>query len=153
MLSVLKNQCKVSEVWDKTSLSPKPPFITCTAIWDTGAYRSVITQEVVDACGLIPTGIEPIRGVSGIVDAETYLIAIELENQVYYPNMRVTKGQFEDGPAVLIGMDIINTGDFTVTNFKGTTKFSFRMPSQKHIDFVQESRIPKFQHGGKKKRR
>jgi len=35
-------------------------------------------------------------------------------------------------------MDIISQGDFTVTNYGGTTKFSFRIPSQKHIDFFEQ---------------
>ena len=37
-------------------------------------------------------------------------------------------------------MNIINTGDFAVTNYNGVTKFSFRVPSLAHIDFVAESR-------------
>ena len=39
---------------------------------------------------------------------------------------------------VLVGMDIINTGDFAVTNLGGITKFSFRFPSLEHIDFVEQ---------------
>ena len=36
---------------------------------------------------------------------------------------------------VLIGMDIINLGDFAVTNKNGRTAFSFRTPSIEYIDF------------------
>ena len=35
-------------------------------------------------------------------------------------------------------MNIINTGDFAVTNVRGRTKFTFRVPSQADIDFVAE---------------
>lgn len=40
---------------------------------------------------------------------------------------------------ILIGMDIITLGDFAVTNYEGVTKLSFRVPSQRHIDFVEEA--------------
>ncbi len=55
-------------------------------------------------------------------------------------------------------MDIISQGDFAVTNHGGTTKFSFRIPSQKHIDFYEQYQAllnqfgkGKPQHGKKKK--
>ena len=53
--------------------------------------------------------------------------------------MSVAKGSLGPGADVLIGMDIINEGDFAVTNLNGRTKFSFRVPSQADIDFVRES--------------
>ena len=70
--------------------------------------------------------------------------------------MRVTKGNMK-GAEILIGMDIINQGDFAVTNLNGITKFSFRVPSTAHLDFVEEHNnqerkeelSQQFQHGGK----
>ena len=38
----------------------------------------------------------------------------------------------------LIGMDIINRGDFAVSNRDGATTFSFRIPSIESFDFVKE---------------
>jgi hypothetical protein len=38
---------------------------------------------------------------------------------------------------VLIGMNIINKGDFAITNFQGKTTMSFRIPSKQKIDFVE----------------
>ena len=50
------------------------------------------------------------------------------------------------GTDVLIGMDVINNGDFAVSNHGGVTKFSFRLPSQGHIDFVLDGpQRPQFQ--------
>lgn len=37
---------------------------------------------------------------------------------------------------VLIGMDIINQGDFAITNQNDKTMLSFRMPSRESIDFT-----------------
>jgi hypothetical protein len=42
------------------------------------------------------------------------------------------------GIDVVIGMDIVTRGDFAVTNRDGRTTFSFRIPSQSHIDFVAD---------------
>lgn len=97
-----------------------------------------------------------VHGANGAFQAETYLVNIALPNAVIFPGVRVTKGDFI-GADVLIGMDIINKGDFTVTNLGGITKFSFRIPSLVHIDFVEEfrkkSQTLQFQHGGKQKER
>lgn len=124
------------------------------AIWDTGATGTVITQAVVDACGLKPTGMIKTYDASGEKDSETYLVSVTLPNTVRFHSVKAINGVLNDAD-VLIGMDIIGQGDFAVTNFKGQTKFSFRMPSKAHIDFVaehkRESAAPQFSHGGKKR--
>ena len=53
----------------------------------------------------------------------------------------VTKGVLA-GCDVLIGMDIINTGDFEVTQKEGKTTFSFRNPSAEEIDFADRKLEP-----------
>ena len=37
---------------------------------------------------------------------------------------------------MLIGMNIINLGDFSVSNYQGKTVFSFRVPSAGCTDYV-----------------
>jgi hypothetical protein len=148
-LNVLKNQCQVSRAWAPSGGEPQPPVVPFDAIWDTGATNSVITQAVVDACGLVPTGMADVRHAGGVGRAPTYLVNILLPNRVGYQGVRVSLGKFSGGD-ILIGMDIIGTGDFAVTNVNGATKFSFRHPSTEEIDFVKDSRVPQFQHGGAK---
>lgn len=133
LLNILMSPCTVSAATD----APRDGGRRFTAIWDTGATNSVITQDVVNACGLIATGMERVYNVSGYTMQETYLVTIELPNRGRYTPVRVTKGNLLGAADVLIGMDIINTGDFAVTNFGGITKFSFRFPSLEHIDFVE----------------
>ena len=48
------------------------------AIWDTGASASVITQEVVDNLGLIPTGMSIVNTAGGQVKQNTYIVDISL---------------------------------------------------------------------------
>ena len=55
-----------------------------------------------------------------------------------FRGLPVNLGRLSGEAEVLIGMDIINRGDFAVTNRDGRTKFSFRIPSQADIDFVAE---------------
>ena len=49
-----------------------------------------------------------------------------------------TPGTQLTGFDILIGMDIINRGDFAVTNRNGKTMFSYRYPSMAAIDFQSE---------------
>lgn len=95
------------------------------AIWDTGATHSVITQNVVNTC---------------VSPANTYLVNIGLPNGVAFGNLEVTLGSLPTGAHMLIGMDIISMGNFSVTNVGGKTVFSYRYPSIKTIDYAEEAR-------------
>jgi uncharacterized protein YchJ len=70
------------------------------------------------------------------------LINIILRNNVGIPYLRVTEGIIHGSYDVLIGMDIINKGDFAVTNKDGKTAFSFRTPSVECIDFTKPESSP-----------
>lgn len=130
----------------------RPSFEKFQAIWDTGATASVITQDVVNKCGLKPTGMKEVHGVHGKKLAETFLANIRLPNAVMVPNVDVTLGDLA-GADVLIGMDIITLGDFSITNVGGITVFSFRYPSQKTVDFVEEHKAAQSRRTARKVRR
>jgi Aspartyl protease len=117
-----------------------PAFSDYTCLWDTGATNCVISQKVVDECGFKPTGIEKVIGVHGEQLAETFLVNIILPNEIAFSNWRVTKGLC-GGADVIIGMDLISLGDFTITNRNGATVFSFRYPSEHTVDYVKEETI------------
>ncbi len=82
---------------------------------------------------------------------ETFLVNIGLPNNVGIPGIPVSRSVLPSEADILVGMDIISLGDFAVTNHDGLTKFSFRVPSVDHIDFVEEANRPQFAHGGSKK--
>ncbi len=113
---------------------------TYQAIWDTGATNTVVTSKVTTECDLPHIDFCEVHGVSGIVRTKVYLAAIILPNSVGIYPVRVTEGNLPGGDNgdVLIGMDIINLGDFSITNFNNKTVFSFRVPSRCHVDFVQQ---------------
>jgi hypothetical protein len=150
LLRVLKTRCGVWQGFDPANGGVPPVPVEFEAIWDTGATASVITQRVVDACGLQPIGMVEVHGVHGTRPAEVYLVNIGLPNRVAFQDIRVTKGDLGAGDCdLLIGMDIISCGDFSVTNKDGVTIFSFRVPSLASTDFVLEHKRKVAQnHGG-----
>lgn len=119
--------------------SPNRNFVTFKGIWDTGATSSVITQRVVDGCGLKPTGITTVHNAHSTELVETFVVNLALPNKVAVPDITVAKGNLPGGGAdVLIGMDIITLGDLTITNRDGITVFTFRVPSIDRVDYVKD---------------
>lgn len=106
-------------------------------IWDTGATTTCITQKVASGLGLIPTGTVLTSTAGGNAECNTYCIDIILPNDIIVRNLLVYEVHLNDGD-VLIGMDVIKYGDFTVSNFNGKTKLSFRIPSLQETDYVKQ---------------
>ena len=52
-----------------------------------------------------------------------------------------------------IGMDIINAGDFVITNVEGKTCMSFQIPSVRRIDFVKEIFMARATRGKRKEKK
>lgn len=154
VLRVLITDCHACPAFDPRAVpqESQPPMVPFKAIWDTGATGSAVTKKVVDACNLKPTGMTQVHGVHGSETVETFLINIRLPNQVGIANVPVTIGKLI-GADMLIGMDIITRGDFSVTNVGGETTFSFRIPSVATQDFVKQAKAPVFTHGVKHKRK
>ena len=93
-------------------------------------------------CGLVPIGQTQVVGVHGEELSNVYLIEVYLPNSVIVREITASEGpgltsRLDD---ILIGMDIIGLGDFAVSNYRGKTTFTFRMPSVEEIDFVSSSR-------------
>lgn len=139
IVNVLKTNCQIMTAFDPTKPpDPLPISIEFIAIWDTGASATVISQQVVDRLGLTATGMTRVSTANGTMDVETYLINILLPNSVGFVGVQVSNCNLGGGADVLIGMDIIGSGDFVVTNFQNKTIMSYRHPSTKHLDFVAE---------------
>ncbi len=135
---VLKSEVHITAPFESTNPPKETDLKNFIAIWDTGATNSVITQKVVQDCGLNPISMVKVHTASGEAISNVYLVSIRLPNKVIIPQIRVTEGTISGDAEVLIGMDIINRGDFAVTNKDGKTNFSFRVPSIECIDFVKQ---------------
>lgn len=116
-----------------------PPGKKFRAIYDTGATHSSISPQVVSDLGLPSIGATQVGVGGGSVTTTSHLVNIGLPNRVMFPMMRVAALALHHGMDVLIGMDILGSGDFAVTHHQGKTTFSFRCPSHEEIDFVVQS--------------
>lgn len=147
----LKNDIYISEIHDHSTGLPEPVKKPYKAIWDTGATNTCITPRVVQELGLQPSGRAVVQVVgsgaaAGEHEVATYLVNIFLPNQTEIIGVRVSENTISGGD-VLIGMDIITHGDFAITNYNGQTWWTFRVPSNEPIDFVEEIREHNRQHG------
>ena len=152
---VLINEVKITKATSLPKISEVLPiedydFKEYKAIWDTGATGSVITEKVVEELDLKPTGMVIVSTASGETIANTYIVNIWLPNKVVFYDLKVTEGNIQGETEVLIGMDIISSGDFAVTNYDDKTVFTFRHPSAARIDFVKNIRQERTVKGSKK---
>ncbi|MCY4625066.1 MAG: hypothetical protein OXC99_08725 [Chloroflexi bacterium] len=110
-----------------------------TALWDTGATICMVSQAIVDACGLVEVGATDVSHAMGTSQqVALYYISLRLPSGAVIDEVRAIKGILPEDLHMVIGMNVINEGDFVITNRNGRTKFSFRVPSQADIDFVTE---------------
>ncbi len=131
--SSLQTQCGVSA--GSLSAANAKPEKTVTAIWDTGAEISAISNRIVNELGLKPVNMARNITAAGEITVYIYAVNIFLPNGINFLMVPVTGNDLGDAD-MLIGMDIISQGDFAVTNPGGKTTFSFRFPPIERIDFV-----------------
>ncbi|MES2810020.1 MAG: SEC-C metal-binding domain-containing protein [Bacteroidota bacterium] len=120
--------CAVSEAFQFIPGGKQPKTNQFNGLWDTGASKTVITQRVVDELGLVASGKVNTFHANGQSVVDTYYINIVLPNNVGFQYLQVSKGILHNFD-VLIGMDIIGMGDFSITHVGKKSVFEFRMPS------------------------
>jgi hypothetical protein len=74
----------------------------------------------------------------------TYLVNLYLPNGVAIAGLVVSEFSETAQFGVIIGMDVIGQGDFSITNYGNQTWASFRIPSIQGIDYVQEANRIRF---------
>lgn len=118
-------------------------------LWDTGATNTLITNKVAIALNLSVIDRETVYTPSGSHEANVYFIDLWLPNKVIIPSLRVLEGVLSGGYDLLIGMDVISTGDFAVSNHEKKTVFSFRAPSLTATDYVAQLKSLQQAHSDK----
>ena len=112
--------------------------VTGIGIWDTGATTSAISSNIAKKCNLIPISKAEVHTAGGLVSQNVYLVDILVPNGVVINSVKVTEIPEIHGADALIGMDVIQLGDFAISNTDGKTTFTFRIPSCKKYDFVED---------------
>ena len=113
------------EIYD---VSQSPKRIKVSALWDTGAMLSAITPEVAKSLNLVPFNRVKVNGINNISMADLVKVSMKLPNLVEVKNTNVTVCNLVKDVDLLIGMDIIQLGDFSISNGAGKTLFTFAMP-------------------------
>ncbi len=136
------SEIKLTHAFDLSKIrGGKIPYtpIDSKALWDTGATNSVITPDTAKDLKLVPTGITEVVHFGGKKQCNTYMVNLFLPNKVIIPGVSVSESDaIIDDFGVIIGMDIIARGDFSITNTNGITTVSYRLPSIHRIDYVKE---------------
>ena len=136
--SRLVSPCWVYKSWTPEETTPPPHRQQYNAVWDTGATNSMVSKRVVEDLGLEVEGYTNVYHVGGEGEnIPQYFVNLALLTEVHFAGISVTEGILL-GTDVLVGMDIINRGDFAVSNRQGATSFSFRIPSVEEFDFVKD---------------
>lgn len=101
----------------------------------------MITKRVVEDLNLKADGSITLLHAGGQArGVPIFYINLLLYNNVEITDVRVGLVDVRD-PDLIIGMDIINRGDFAVSNRNGATSFSFRIPSVEDFDFAAADNI------------
>ena len=113
-------------------------FENFTALWDTGAEKTVVTTKLAQELSLTPIGQSVLRGVNSEKICLVYVLKIRLPNGTILTCSAIGADDIA-GTDILIGMDIISEGDFAISSDKNDDMhMSFALPSQKKkIDFVE----------------
>lgn len=128
------------EITTFARISNKNAEVPVTAIWDTGSMMTSISSRVIKKLSLVKTGEITVQTPIGRGIKNTYIVDVLLSGGIHIKDLRVSESDFGNKNAdMLIGMDIITRGDFIITNYNNRSVFSFRIPSEGHVDYFEEN--------------
>jgi hypothetical protein len=102
--------------------------IKAQALWDTGATSTVITHKIFQALNFLPINRVKVSGVNNTSIADVVNISVGLPNKVIGDTVKAAVCDLMPGIDMLIGMNIIMLGDFSISNGGGKTLFTFAIP-------------------------
>jgi len=102
--------------------------VKITALWDTGATGSAITPDLAQKMNLVPIDRIKVTGVNNTSIVDVAKVSIGLPNMVMVEEVNVMICNLNQGFDLIIGMDIILLGDFSISNGEGKTLFTFAIP-------------------------
>ncbi|MDD2489234.1 MAG: retroviral-like aspartic protease family protein [Bacteroidales bacterium] len=133
-MNVIYSEIQITNVFDVSK------EIKSIGLWDTGATNSCITKEHAEQLGLHTISKATVSGVFGPQEANVYAVRVTLNNKSISVNVQVTECEAlsaDKKVGMLIGMDIISMGDFSISNHNNKTTMTFRVPSVATTDYVK----------------
>lgn len=151
LLRVIKTIAQIRPAKSISDLHDLPQIdAKVEAIWDTGATNTSISSHLARRLQLKPIAKVDVSAAGSRYTSDVYLIDILLPNKVAVLDVRVTEAKNIQDSDILVGMDIIVLGDFSITNCGRHTCCSFRIPSaDRHIDYVEIAKELKLDAQGK----
>ena len=137
-LSYITTNVGVSFPFDVNNISQPPKPYTTAALWDTGSSHCFITKSLATSLALHPTDKALVEHAMGRTFENVYFATLQITEK-YYIEIELTECQsINNNFEIIIGMDVINQGNFAITNQEGMTTFSFRLPSETTINFQEK---------------
>jgi hypothetical protein len=108
-------------------------------VWDTGATMTMITPKIFTELKLTVVDTAMVHGVNSLMKVPVVLVNFVLPNGIIVDGVRVTVSDIQ-GIDILIGMDLIQLGDFSISNFEKKTVFTFAIPPfQNRTDLYEKA--------------
>lgn len=139
---LIVTSCKVSDCYDfKVDANlPHPRYVECSAMWDTGAVRSVVSHKLAKQLGLQSMGFATMMHADGESRVNALCVNLLLPNNIEVQMLPVIESNLLDTD-LLIGMDVIGLCDIALTHPEGKMLFTFDTNRSRCIDFVDSSLI------------
>ncbi len=144
IVNQIKTKCVYIE--DTATIAPHDEHLF-VALWDTGANQTGISRRVAQMLNLTPVDKQIHKTAGDPMNVNIYRVNFFLTDKICIKGQMVHDLEGDDKDFdVLIGMDIISQGDFSITNFEGRTVFSFRIPSAGVIDYCKQMQEENWPH-------
>ena len=112
------------------SLDQKRRVKALRAMWDTGSNATILSTALIRELSPESFGKGGMIGIGGQSEGDTYLVHVSLPTDDVITYQEVYEANLGDYDAI-IGMDIINRGNFHLDCDHGETLFSFELPNDK----------------------
>ena len=117
-----------------------PQHKAYNGIWDTGSSRSIISQNVVNDLQLtsVGTSLATQLQARGEVIRDIFLMNIALAPHIIFSNVRVGLVLLPPGFDIIIGLDIITRGNFSLSQENGKTIVEFLLPDPALLHYISQ---------------
>lgn len=120
-------------------LNDKDAIFEVKALWDTGSTTTIICPALVEALKLEPIAKEEVKHIVGDEEVDVYFLDILLPQKVVMQKVRAIclpiQNKLYD---IIIGMDIIKKGKFTIESDEENTYLNFEVNYNTRIKVVNK---------------